>query len=257
MTRRLLTLLTALLLASTVAACTDTPALDDIAESATWADTTTRPSFALWKSADGQFRFRLVDAKAAILATSEGYTSRLGALNGLLSVLANGGDRSRYQVIGDATSGHFTLKAPNGEIIATGTNKPSLAAAQAAADATVAAVGAYRAAWTTATGRRFAVRLDAGGKYYWNLHAGNGEIVLHSERYDSEAAALNGAFSVLDNGATAARYQVLKAQSGQYYLNLTATNGQVIGTSELYATKSNAERARDALIALVPTVVIL
>jgi uncharacterized protein YegP (UPF0339 family) len=80
--------------------------------------------------------------------------------------------------------------------------------------ASVGAVGTYRTAWATATGRRFAVHLDAGGKYYWNLHAGNGAIVLRSERYDSEAAALNGAFAVLDNGAALARYQVLPSSNG-------------------------------------------
>lgn len=259
--RRLLNALAVLLIATAATGCADAPTVDvdaDTSEALTWADTASRPSFALWKSSDAQFRFRLVDAKGALLLTSEGYASRTAALTGLLSVLANGGTAARYEVKA-TTDGraYVTLKAVNGEVIGTSGIQATTAAAQATLTASVGAVGTYRTAWATATGRRFAVHLDAGGKYYWNLHAGNGAIVLRSERYDTEAAALNGAFAVLDNGAALARYQVLPSSNGGAYLNLTATNGQVIGTSEVYASKANAERARDALIALVPTVVLL
>lgn len=256
MTTRLFAGLLSVLLATT-AACVEAPVDGTDEASLTWSDTSSRASFSLWKSGDGQFRFHLVDAKATILLTSEGYSSRTAALGGLLSVLANGENPDRYELRTGATTSHFVLKAGNGEIIGTGTNKQSADAAEQAMLATLDATSGYRAAWDTATGRRFALHLDAGGKYYWNLHAGNGEIVLRSQRYDAEASALNGAFSVLDNGTAAARYQVLPASGGGYYLNLTATNGQVIGTSEVYASKYNAERARDAMIALIPTVVLL
>ncbi|MBK9035212.1 MAG: YegP family protein [Myxococcales bacterium] len=259
MMRRLLTTLTAVLLATATAACVDAPVdTSEVSEAASWGDTSIRPSFELWKSSDSQFRFHMLDSRGEILVTSQGYSARTAALTGLLSVLANGGDKSHYDVRPNAGGGaYFNLKAGNGAIIATSQSHATMAAAQADADATLAAVGAYRAAWSTATGRRFALHLDAGGKYYWNLHAGNGEIVLRSQRYDSEAAALNGAFSVVDNGLTAARYEVLPSSNNGYYLNLTATNGQIIGTSEVYASKSNAERARDSIIALLPTIELL
>ena len=88
--RRLLTALTALMLATAAAGCVDESTVDttDTSEALTWADTSSRPSFALWKSSDAQFRFRLVDAKGALLLTSEVYSSRTAALTGLLSVSA-------------------------------------------------------------------------------------------------------------------------------------------------------------------------
>jgi uncharacterized protein len=259
MSKLLLTALAALLLSSSLAACaTETDDPTSAIEAHSWSDLSTRPSFELWKSTDGQFRFHLSNATAEILVTSEGYTTRTNALNGLLSVLAHGGSAASYQVKA-ATNGryYFNLKAVNGQIIGTGGSHATEAKAQADVAATVAAVTAYLAAWETATGARFGLHLDAGGKYYWNLHAKNGEIVLRSQRYDSEAAALNGAFSVSDNGTTAARYLVLQASNGGYYFNLTATNGQVIGTSEVYASKYNAERGRDGIIALLPDVALL
>lgn len=264
MSNRFASLLTSLLLAAPLAPLAACAVEDDVTTSTTegaasWSDLSARPSFELWKGSDGQFRFHLVDASADVLVTSEGYGSRASALNGLLSVLDNGGLSTRYDVRATAsgTGAYFNLEAANGAIIATSQTYADAAAAQADVAATIAAVAAYAAAWDAATGERFAVRQDAGGKFYFNLHAGNGAIVLRSERYDSEAAALNGAFSVVDNGTTAARYQVRQAASGGYYFNLTATNGQIIATSEVYASKYNAERARDAVIALLPTVELL
>jgi uncharacterized protein YegP (UPF0339 family) len=75
--------------------------------------------------------------------------------------------------------------------------------------------------------------------------------------YATEASALNGAFSVTDNGTTAARYAIAQTNDGRWYFDLTSPNGQVIATGQPYTTKSSATHARDAIIALVPTVAIL
>jgi len=246
-------------LITAVAGIAATGCVDDgIESSSTTAEIGTRPYFDLWRNASGQYRFHLVDTDGNILVTSEGYTSRTGALNGVLSVLDNGGLSTRYQIKPSSNGGaYFNLRAANYQVIATSQIYADVAAAQADVDATIAAVAAYVEFWENGTGARYAVHQDVGGKYYFNLHAKNGEIVLHSQRYDTEASALNGAFSVHDNGTTSSRYLVLQAANGGYYLNLTATNGQIIATSEVYASKYNAERARDAIIALIPDVALL
>lgn len=255
---KLLAAALALALSATVACTTETDDATSVIEAHSWSDISTRPSFDLWKSTDGQFRFHLSDAAGEILVSSEGYTTRTNALNGLLSVLAHGGSATAY-VVKPSSDGraYFTLHAVNGQVIGTGSLHATTALAEADVAQTVRAVNDYRAAWDAATGARFALHRDAGGKFYWNLHAKNGEIVLRSQRYDTEASALNGAFSVVDHGTTAARYQVLQAANGGYYFNLYATNGQVIGTSEVYASRYNAERGRDAVIALLPEVALL
>jgi uncharacterized protein YegP (UPF0339 family) len=259
MSKLLVPALAALLLSSSLLACaTETDDPTEAASALSWSDISSRPSFELWKGDDGQFRFQLLDAHAEVLASSQGYSSRGNALNGLLSVVDNGRSPSQYKVALAAEGGaYFNLLAANRAVIATSDRYADVAAAQAHVSTTITAVAAYTAAWDTATGARFAIHQDVGGKYYFNLHAKNGEIVLHSERYDGKAAALNGAFSVADNGVTKARYQVLAANGGGYYLNLTATNGQIIATSEVYSSKSNAERARDSIIALLPQVALL
>jgi uncharacterized protein YegP (UPF0339 family) len=38
---------------------------------------------------------------------------------------------------------------------------------------------------------------------------------------------------------------------------LKAENGEIVGTSQMYATKASAERGRNDLIALLPTIELL
>jgi uncharacterized protein YegP (UPF0339 family) len=88
------------------------------------------------------------------------------------------------------------------------------------------------------------------GKYYFHLVAGNGQIVLQSQAYSSKASATNGAKSVSTNGVNLARYELLESRSGDWYFNLKAANGAIIGTSEMYTRKYNAQRGIDTVVAL-------
>jgi uncharacterized protein YegP (UPF0339 family) len=89
------------------------------------------------------------------------------------------------------------------------------------------------------------------GRHYFNLMAANGENVLRSQSYTTLASAENGARSVLTNGADKRNFDVREAKNGDYYFNLKAANGEVIGSSELYASKSNAERGARVVRSLV------
>ena len=80
--------------------------------------------------------------------------------------------------------------------------------------------------------------------------------MLRSQGYSDEANALNGAFSVAEYGVSPAAYKINQTTTG-FYFNVMAPNNRVIGTSEIYSSKYNAERARDAVIALLPTVELL
>jgi uncharacterized protein YegP (UPF0339 family) len=50
---------------------------------------------------------------------------------------------------------------------------------------------------------KFELFTDKGGKFRFNLKAGNGQIIASSEAYESKAAALNGIESVRKNAADA------------------------------------------------------
>jgi uncharacterized protein YegP (UPF0339 family) len=250
----------ALLLASTLATACATGA-EDLADDTTSdssAEVAVRPRFELWKDAAGAFRFRLLAANSQTLVSSEAYSSRTAALNGLLSVLSNGSSAGRFELrTATNAQSYFVLKAANAQVIATSETYSTRAAASDGIAATLRAVAAYLEHWDTATGARYDVFQGADGRFYFDLRAKNGSIVLTSQGYEGQASALNGAFAVAENGVAAAQYQVLQAADGRWYFNLTSTNGQVIATSQMYATKGSATRGRDAVISLIPTVELL
>lgn len=74
--------------------------------------------FELSKSKDGQFRFVLKAGNAESILTSELYTTRAAAENGIASVQKNSGQEERYERK-EASNGkfHFNLKAANHQVI--------------------------------------------------------------------------------------------------------------------------------------------
>jgi uncharacterized protein YegP (UPF0339 family) len=89
------------------------------------------------------------------------------------------------------------------------------------------------------------------GQYYFDVVADNGQNVLRSEGYKTAAGMQNGIASVVSNGVDLASFQVSEASDGEYYFNLVAPNNEVIGTSQLYSTKSNATRGTKAVQTLL------
>jgi len=79
---------------------------------------------------------------------------------------------------------------------------------------------------------------DKAGKYRFRLKGNNGETILASEGYSSRQACLSGIESVRHNSVMDERYNRLIATNGGYYFNLIAANGEIIGTSEVYSTKT-------------------
>lgn len=88
---------------------------------------------------------------------------------------------------------------------------------------------------------KFVVSKRGNGEFRFNLKAGNGETILSSEGYAAKASCLSGVESVRKNSQDDARYDRKTSSNGKHYFNLTATNGQVIGTSEMYNDTSGRD----------------
>lgn len=84
----------------------------------------------------------------------------------------------------------------------------------------------------------------ANGQFRFSLQTAGGDTLLNSETYVQKASAENGIASVQTNSPQDERYERSTASDGRQYFNLKAANGQVIGTSPMYATAD----ARDAAI---------
>ncbi|MCU0965273.1 MAG: YegP family protein [Burkholderiaceae bacterium] len=73
------------------------------------------------------------------------------------------------------------------------------------------------------------------GQYSFVLKAANSQVILRSQEYAAKASALGGVASVQANSSLDAMYELSTAIDGRLYFNLKAANGQVIGTSQMYA----------------------
>ena len=88
---------------------------------------------------------------------------------------------------------------------------------------------------------KYDLKKSPSGKHMFNLKAANGQIILTSELYESKKAAENGIASVKKNAGSDARYERKESKKGQPYFVLKAGNSQVIGKSEMYASKAGME----------------
>jgi uncharacterized protein YegP (UPF0339 family) len=80
------------------------------------------------------------------------------------------------------------------------------------------------------------------GKFSFNLKAGNGQIVFTSQTYDDKRSATAGIKSVRKNAQKAARFERKESAKKQPYFVITATNGQVVGKSQMYANPVSMEK---------------
>ena len=95
---------------------------------------------------------------------------------------------------------------------------------------------------------------DAKNGVKFDLKAGNGEVILTSEVYNSMASCKNGIASVVKNAPIAAledqsvegwkketnpKFEVYVDKAGEFRFRLKARNGEIIGVSESYKKKDS------------------
>ena len=86
---------------------------------------------------------------------------------------------------------------------------------------------------------KFVITKRKNGEFQFNLKAGNGQVILSSEGYSSKTNCGNGIESVRKNSADDSKFERKTSSNGKFYFNLKATNGQIIGTSEMYESESS------------------
>lgn len=94
---------------------------------------------------------------------------------------------------------------------------------------------------------KFEITKRKNGEFQFNLKAHNGEIILTSEGYAAKYNCKKGIESVRKNSRVEKRFDTKVAKDDRPYFRLTASNGQVIGMSEMY----NSEAAMKKGIASV------
>lgn len=88
----------------------------------------------------------------------------------------------------------------------------------------------------------FELKQAKDGNYHFNLIASNGQVILSSELYKHKESAINGIESIKKNGRIPTRFQLKSTANEKYYFVLKASNGQVIGQSQMYQNSASALR---------------
>ncbi|OIV40289.1 YegP family protein [Flavobacterium johnsoniae] len=94
---------------------------------------------------------------------------------------------------------------------------------------------------------KFVITKRTNGEFQFNLKAGNGQTILASEGYTTKAACTNGIESVKTNSQDDSRYDRKESSNGKPYFNLKASNGQIIGSSEMYESVSARENGIESV----------
>nr|WP_294840522.1 YegP family protein [uncultured Methylotenera sp.] len=94
---------------------------------------------------------------------------------------------------------------------------------------------------------KFELKTAKSGQFHFNLLAGNGQIILQSEMYETKASALNGIASIQKNAADDARYERLVSKTDKPYFVLKAGNHQVIGQSQLYESEASRDNGIESV----------
>lgn len=94
---------------------------------------------------------------------------------------------------------------------------------------------------------KFEITTRKNGDFQFNLKAGNGQVILTSQGYASKDGCINGIESVRKNAQLDERFERLQSSNDKPYFNLKASNGQIIGSSEMYESVASRENGIESV----------
>jgi uncharacterized protein len=83
----------------------------------------------------------------------------------------------------------------------------------------------------------FEIKRTSDGKFLFNLKAGNDQVILTSQTYQSKESAEAGIASVRQNASRNDYFEEKVSEGGHPYFVLNAANNQVIGKSQMYSSR--------------------
>lgn len=94
---------------------------------------------------------------------------------------------------------------------------------------------------------KFIISKRTNGDFQFNLKAGNGQVILSSQGYNSKPACESGIESVRKNSQDDSKFEKKTASDDRYYFNLKAGNGQIIGSSQMYESEYGMENGIESV----------
>ena len=97
---------------------------------------------------------------------------------------------------------------------------------------------------------------EKNNKFYFRLKAKNGQVILQSQGYADKSGCKNGIASVQKNASDDKCYERKEASNGKFHFNLCSTNKKIIGSSQMYASKSTMQNGINAVKKVAPEAII-
>ena len=94
---------------------------------------------------------------------------------------------------------------------------------------------------------KFEIKKSSNDQFFFNLKAGNGEIILTSQMYATKSGAEGGIQSARNNAPLDASYERKTSTSGQPYFALKGANSEAIGKSETYSSTTAMENGIESV----------
>ncbi len=85
---------------------------------------------------------------------------------------------------------------------------------------------------------KFQIFAGKNEKFYFRLNARNGQQVLSSQGFPEKSGCENEIATVKANVADNGRFLKKTAKNGKFYFSLTAPDGDIIGSSQMYKSES-------------------
>ena len=77
-------------------------------------------------------------------------------------------------------------------------------------------------------------------------------MILSSQMYASKSGAMNGIESVRKNCGNENCWERKTAKNGKFHFNLKSTNGQIVGSSQMYASEAGMNNGIESVMKNAP-----
>ena len=100
---------------------------------------------------------------------------------------------------------------------------------------------------------KFEIKKSDNGKFHFHLKASNGQVIVTSQMYAAKKGAQEGIASVQKAATSDARFDRKKSAKDQPYFVVKSANGEVVATSQMYASPSAMENGIKSVMANAPS----
>jgi uncharacterized protein YegP (UPF0339 family) len=100
---------------------------------------------------------------------------------------------------------------------------------------------------------KYEIKQAKDGKFYFNLKASNGQVILTSQMYKDKSGAKNGIASVQENANINDLFERKESSGDKDFFVLKAKNHQVIGKSQFYSSAAAMNNGIESVMKNGPT----